>query len=89
MEVEISRVEDSEVTWRRQQGALTREVEDIHAAKKRAATPAEAQPPVEEKGEWMEEDEEESGDSGSGGTRSTTIEVREEVVEWRVVPKAV
>ena len=37
----------------------------------------------------MEDDEEESDDSGRRGTRGTPIEVREEVVEWRVVPKAV
>ena len=37
----------------------------------------------------MEEDEEDSVDSGGEGTGSATIEVREEVVEPRVVPKPV
>ena len=86
----ISRGEDQEVARSRQQGALTREVEAIHAAKKRTATPVEVQPPVQdEEGEEIEEDEEESEDGDEGeGTKDTHIEVRE-VVARREASKAV
>ena len=68
---------------------MEREVRARHAAVKQAQEPVEAQQPVEEEGEEMEADEEESEDSGGAGTKSTPIEVVEEVVEPRVEPKPV
>ena len=76
-EVAVCRGEDPEVTRLRQQGALEREVRAIHAERLAKAPVQALQPVQEEEGEGMKEDEEESGCSVGGGTRSAQIEVRE------------
>ena len=88
MEEAILMGEDQAEVQRRQQGALEREVRARHAAEELAKAPVQAQQPVHEENDEMDEDEQES-ETSAAGDRITPTEVVNEVVVPIDVPKPV